>query len=97
MKQVTTAYFQVFTTCPLQQKYTNPGFKFARVAKFYIMVLYVFGSSLSNVDHVTILRFLPDFGKYVQHWFKIIVPFQVTLLNTLNKHVDITNELNVPK
>jgi len=71
MKQATTAYFQVFTICPLQQKCTNPGNKVARTAKFYKIVRYIFGSSLSNVDYVTflkprILRFLPDFGKYVQ-------------------------------
>lgn len=81
MKQATTVYFQVFIICPLQQKCTNSGCKVAQAAKFYTVVLYIFGSSLSNLDHFTfltlrILRFLPDFGKYVQPWFKIIVLFQ---------------------
>jgi len=83
MKQATALYFQVVAVCPLQQKCTNPGCKVARSAKFYKVVLYILGSSLSNLDHVTfltprILRFLPDFGQYVQRWYKIIVPFQAT-------------------
>jgi hypothetical protein len=83
MKQVRAPYFQVVAICPLQQKCTDLGCKVARSAKFNKVVLYILGSSLSNLDHVTfltprILRFLPDFGQYVQGWFKIIVPVQAT-------------------
>jgi hypothetical protein len=81
MKQATTASFQALTICTLQQKCTNPGCKVTRAAKFYKVVPHILGSSLSHLDNVTyltprIFRFLPDLGKYVQRWFRIIVPFK---------------------